>query len=279
MEKLKLKIVGLKKSVQSRVMITGIHAVPIYIEQIDDDKYKEKINFILNNVKFGISNRWHETKCFTTASHGSSFLMDRDTDHIFNNHGLFIYDIILDKAHKFLKQLGIKNLKLTLNACGVEKCKNCTELWCSKYTKGMYQAEHNHLDNGEIFSFVYFAKYDPSKDANLVFVKDMSNAIQKGFLVDNSPNTLHEELREHPAFCNHVTLDNIKEGDLVIFPSYLDHFVEEQKHDGPRITIAGNLFKVIDDKKCNEHEYPDVETFFNLLLFLYKMHIKKRVTN
>ena len=278
MEKLKLKIVGLKKSVQSRVMITGIHAVPIYIEQIDD-KYKENVNFILNNIKFGISNRWHETKCLTTAAHGSSFLVNEKLDHIFNTTSHRLTDIILDKAHKFLKQLGIKNLKLTLNACAVEKCKNCTELWCSKYTKGMYQAEHNHLDKGEIFSFVYFAKYDKTKDANLVFVKDMSNANQKGFLVDNSPNTLHEELREHPAFCNHVTLDNIKEGDLVIFPSYLDHFVEEQKHDGPRITIAGNLFKVIDDKKCYEHEYPDVETFFNLLLFLYKMHIKKRVTN
>ena len=65
MEKLKLKIVGLKKSVQSRVMINGIHAVPIYIEQIED-KYKEKINFILNNVKFGISDKWDSTKCITT---------------------------------------------------------------------------------------------------------------------------------------------------------------------------------------------------------------------
>ena len=77
---------------------------------------------------------------------------------------------------------------------------------------------------------------------------------RKGFYQRNSPNTLPEELREHPVFCNHVTLDNIKEGDLVIFPSYLDHFVEEQKHDGPRITIAGNLFKVNNDKKCNEHD-------------------------
>jgi len=257
-------------------MITGIHAVPIYIESIDDDKYKEKINFILNNVKFGISDNWYDTKCLTTASHGSSFLMDGNTDHIFNNHGLFIYDLVIDKAHKFLEQLGIKNLKLTLNSCGVEKCKNCTELWCSKYKKGMYQAEHNHLDNGELFSFVYFAKYDPSKDADLTFVKDMSNAIQKGFLSENSPNTLPEELREHHVFCNHVTLDNIKEGDLVIFPSYLDHFVEEQKHDGPRITLAGNLFKVNNDKKCNAVYEDMVERLFT---FLYKSHIKKRVTN
>ena len=56
MEKFKLKIVGLKKSVQSRVMITGIHSVPIYIEQIED-KYKEKLNFILNNVKFGLTDK------------------------------------------------------------------------------------------------------------------------------------------------------------------------------------------------------------------------------
>jgi len=278
MEKSKLKIVGLKKSVQNRVMIAGIHAVPIYIESIEDE-YKEKLKVLLKNIKFGITDEWEGTHCFTTAAHGSTHVIDGEADIMFNLNGLFIYDIILDKAHKFLEQLGINNLKLTLNSCGVEKCKKCNELWCSKYTKGMYQAEHNHLDNGELFSFVYFAKYDPSKDADLTFVKDMSNAIQKGFLSENSPNTLPEELREHPVFCNHVTLDNIKEGNLVIFPSYLDHFVEEQKHDGPRITLAGNLFKIIDDKKCNEHEYPDVETFFNLLLFLYKMHIKKRVTN
>ena len=274
MGKLKLKIAGLKKSVQSRVMITGIHAVPIYIEQIED-KYKENINFILNNVKFGISDKWDSTKCMTTSAHGSSYVMERDFDNILINHGLFISDITLDKAHKFLEQLNIKNLKLTLNSCGVEKCKNCTEMWSSKYTKGMYQDEHNHLDDGEIFSFVYFAKYDPSKDADLTFVKDMSKAMQKGFLSENSPNTLPEELREHPVFCNHVTL-NIKEGDLVIFPSYLDHLVEEQKHDGPRITIAGNLYKVIDDKKCNAVYEDMVE---ELLTFLYKSHIKKRLTN
>ena len=251
MEKLKLKIVGLKKSVQSRVMITGIHAVPIYIESIDDDKYKEKINFILNNVKFGISDNWYDTKCLTTASHGSSFLMDGNTDHIFNNHGLFIYDLVIDKAHKFLEQLGIKNLKLTVNSCRDKECKNCAEMWGSKYTKGHYQGIHNHVDNGELFSFVYFAKYDPSKDADLVFVKDMTMANANGYLTKEMNE--YKELEYHPAFSNHVSLD-VKEGDLVIFPSYLDHFVDEQKTEGPRITIAGNLYKDIEDLtgKCKK---------------------------
>ena len=272
MEKSKLKIVGLKKSVQSRVMITGIHSVPIYIESIDDE-YKEKLNFILNNVKFGITDKWLGTKCLTTAAHGSRPVIDREADVIFNKYGLFLYDLITDKAHKFLVQLGIKNLKLTLNSCGVEKCKNCAELWCSKYTKGMYQASHNHVDIDEIFSFVYFAKYDPSKDADLTFVKDMTMANMNGFLVEGSSYTLCEELQEHPIFSNQVTL-NIKEGDLVIFPSYLQHLVEEQKHDGPRITIAGNLYKIFDDKKCYM-----MDMSLKLLTFLYKSHIKKRVTN
>lgn len=276
MGRFKLKIVGLKKSVQSRVMITGIHATPIYIEQLED-KHKEKINFIFNSLKIGISNKWYNTHCFTSAAHGSSYLKDGHSEHIYINHGQFISDIILDKAHKFLEQLGIQNLKLTLSGCGDKNCKTCFELWSSKYTKGMYQAEHNHIDINEIFSFVYFAKYDPTKDAQLVFVKDMTMAKQNGFLVEDSPYTLCEEIENHPVFSNHVTL-NIKEGDLVIFPSYLDHFVEEQKHDGPRITIAGNLYKVIDDKICDEHKYPNVDAIFKLFHFLYNIHIEKRVT-
>ena len=279
MEKSKLKIVGLKKSVQNRVMIAGIHAVPIYIESIEDE-YKEKLKVLLKNINFGITDEWEGTHCFTTAAHGSTHVIDGEADIMFNLNGLFIYDIILDKAHKFLEQLGINNLKLTLNSCGVEKCKNCSELWSSKYTKGMHQAVHNHIDNGELFSFVYFANYDPTKDADLVFVKDMSMAKQNGFLIKESPYTLCKEVQEHPIFCDTVTLDNIKEGDLVIFPSYLDHFVEEQKHDGPRITIAGNLYKVIDDKKCNVvPTWINVEMIFSLFSFLYKRHINIRVTN
>jgi len=275
MEKLKLKIVGLKKSVQNRVMITGIHAVPIYIESIDDE-YKEKLRVLLKKINYGISDKWVETKCLTTATHGSTQGTTRDSDVIFNKYGTFIHDIIIDKAHKFLEQLGIKNLKLTLNECGVEKCIFCRELWCNKYTKGMNQATHNHISTGELFSFVYFAKYDPSKDAELVFVKDMSNAKQNGFLVEDSPYTLCEELENHPIFSNHVALD-IKEGDLVIFPSYLDHQVEEQKTEGPRITIAGNLHKVIDEHSgmCSSSLEARIFSF----RFLYKHFIKKRVTN
>ena len=278
MEKFKLEIVGLKKNVQSRVMITGIHSVPIYIESVEDE-YKEKLKVILKNIKFGITDVWEGTHCLTTAAHGSTHVIDGEADIMFNLNGLFMYDVILDKAHKFLEQLGIKNLKLTVNSCGVENCKNCAEVWSSKYTKGMHQACHNHIDKGELFSFVYFANYDPTKDADLVFVKDMTMAKHNGFLMKGSPYTLCEELENHPVFSNQVTL-NIKEGDLVIFPSYLDHFVEEQKHDGPRITIAGNLYKIFDDKKCNVvPTWINVEMIFSLLSFLYKSHIKKRVTN
>lgn len=259
-------------------MITGIHAVPIYLEGIGDDN-KENINVLLKNINFGITDLWEGTHCFTTAAHGSTHVIDGEADIIFNLKGLFIYDIILDNAHKFLEKLDIKNLKLTLNSCGVKNCKNCNEMWCSKYMKGMYQAPHNHIDNGELFSFVYFAKYDPYKDAKLVFVKDMTMAIRNGFLVDGSQYTLCKEVQDHPIFSNHVTL-NINEGDLVIFPSYLDHFVQEQKNEGPRITIAGNLYKVIDDKTCSVvPTWITEEMFFRLFYFLYKRYIKKRVND
>lgn len=230
-------------------MITGIHATPIYIEGIGYDN-KESIKYFLNKINFGISDEWADTECMTTAAHGSTHVIDGEADVIFNKYGLFIYDIIIDKAHKFLEQLGIQNLKLTVNSCNDKECKNCAEMWGSKYKKGHYQGIHNHVDNGELFSFVYFAKYDPSKDADLVFVKDMTMANANGYLITEKNQC--KELEDHPAFSNQVSL-NIKEGDLVIFPSYLDHFVEEQKHDGPRITIAGNLYKDIEERtgKCN----------------------------
>ncbi len=34
---------------------------------------------------------------------------------------------------------------------------------------------------------------------------------------------------------------NVKEGDLIIFPSYLPHGVFLQKTDDPRITISSNI--------------------------------------
>ena len=247
---MKLEIVGLKKSVQSRIMISGIHTTPIYIEGIGDDK-KESIKKFLYKINFGISDEWAETECMTTAAHGSTHVIDGEADVIFNKYGLFIYDLVIDKAHKFLEQLGIKNLKLTVNSCRDKECKNCAEMWGSKYTKGHYQGIHNHVDNGELFSFVYFAKYDPSKDADLIFVKDMTMANANGYLTTEINE--YKELEDHPAFSNHVSLD-VKEGDLVIFPSYLDHFVEEQKTEGPRITIAGNLYKDIEERtgKCKK---------------------------
>ena len=76
-------------------------------------------------------------------------------------------------------------------------------MWGSKYTKGHYQGIHNHVDNGELFSFVYFAKYDPSKDADLIFVKDMTMANANGYLTTEINE--YKEFEDHPAFSNHVS--------------------------------------------------------------------------
>ena len=45
----------------------------------------------------------------------------------------------------------------------------------------------------------------------------------------------------------------VEQGDLIIFPSYLPHYVEKQKNVGPRITISGNIFRERDqtDTVCD----------------------------
>ena len=125
---MKLKIVGLKKSVQSRIMITGIHTTPLYIEGIGDDN-KESIKKFLYKINFGISDEWDETECMTTAAHGSTHVIDGEADVIFNKYGLFIYDLVIDKVLRNWSSIALFN---SLNRAPKEH-RNKHVLWLEEH--------------------------------------------------------------------------------------------------------------------------------------------------
>ena len=89
-----------------------------------------------------------------------------------------------------------------------------------------------------MFSFTYFAKYDPQKDAKFVFTNPSpSQEIYADWI-----NTV-------PAFEPEFRPD-IAPGDILIFPCFLLHRVEEQKVDSSRMTLSGNIYKTTNEKKC-----------------------------
>lgn len=104
---------------------------------------------------------------------------------------------------------------------------NFDDYWVNVYTKGHGQGAHNHMnyDSTTPFRcFTYFAKYNKTRDAPLRFYTDLEEKV---------PSRQRES----------ITLD-IDEGDIVFFPPDLEHSVDTQTTNGPRITISGNIFKI-----------------------------------
>lgn len=165
-----------------------------------------------------MSDEWN-AKCKSTA-------MSRDLDtmkHIDHELG------------KILKKLS-EHFQIPLEKMSFKGCKHpeCFgDYWVNQYTKGDQQDVHYHMNpefgDPPLFSFTYFAKYDPEKDAKFYF-----------FNPSPAPDLYKDFIDTRPEFKLRKELD-IQEGDIIIFPSYMLHGVDEQVRDEPRITLSGNI--------------------------------------
>ena len=107
------------------------------------------------------------------------------------------------------------------------------EIWYNSYSNGEYQEAHNHVGdpiNPTHFACVHFLSFDPEIHAPLTFADPL--ALIRGHSIDMN-NTNYSE-----KYCPPVT-----EGDLLMFPSYLEHEVKAGRPTpgNPRITISFNL--------------------------------------
>ena len=103
------------------------------------------------------------------------------------------------------------------------------EAWMNVYHRGNSQEIHTHCGgNNPAFSCAYFLQYDPEKDGRFCFY-DPSQDIHQGYFT-----------KHYPATNN--WFPDVKEGDIVIFPSYLHHLVSPQPDtDTARITVSANF--------------------------------------
>jgi hypothetical protein len=100
---------------------------------------------------------------------------------------------------------------------------NVSDVWINKYSKNDYQAGHVHPSD---FSFIIYYKVNKSYT---VFNSPVKN------LLDSVNNKIFKRDYE----------PDLKQGDIIIFPSYLEHWVRPNSNN---ITAAGNI-KII---KANE---------------------------
>ena len=93
---------------------------------------------------------------------------------------------------------------------------NVVDIWINRYDNNSYQGSHVHSSD---FSFIIYYKVDKS---HTVFNSPVKNLLE-------SYNTELFFKQYEP---------NLKEGDIIVFPSYLEHWVKPNSNG---ITLAGNI--------------------------------------
>ena len=100
---------------------------------------------------------------------------------------------------------------------------NITASWVTKLDNNDFAHTHNHLPSH--FSGVYYYQY-PSNN-------------ETGKFTINTPVSGHWGLPLH-GWVPSYTIDNIRTGTLLLFPSYLEHGVRRYQGDEPRISVSFN---------------------------------------
>ena len=110
--------------------------------------------------------------------------------------------------------------------------------WYNVYGDNQSASQHSHAPDQ--FSFVHFLQYNPQVHNPLTFVNPQLNMIK--YL-----HGVHPILRD--GMNNYEELTTFKEeyspeiyeGSIIIFPSYLEHYVRQSISNQLRITIAFNF--------------------------------------
>ncbi|MFP6658091.1 MAG: putative 2OG-Fe(II) oxygenase [Pirellulales bacterium] len=102
------------------------------------------------------------------------------------------------------------------------------DAWVNVYRDGQYQEPHFHIGRQTTCSVIYFANYVYGTDAKVAF----RNTQMKDYIYSNFGcffPQMHEWVTPH-----------VEEGDVLIFPGFLEHTVEKQQGDRTRVTVSSN---------------------------------------
>jgi hypothetical protein len=123
-----------------------------------------------------------------------------------NKHSPSIFLILKDEIESFCNLLEWSSV--TFNGS-----------WFQKSTLGQFIGPHTHGSLG--FSATLYLEYDPVEHTPLVFIAPFHN-FQNGEIIDYSP-------------------PEVKEGDLLIFPSQIMHYTMPSTSEKTRLVLSFNL--------------------------------------
>jgi uncharacterized protein (TIGR02466 family) len=102
-----------------------------------------------------------------------------------------------------------------------------TQSWLNITNQNEHHHVHNHCNS--LVSCVFYLEVDEKEDS-IVFHESLK------------PNQLQIESKSYDNFNARAWIFKVKKGQLVIFPSYLTHSVQQSISDRKRISLAFNTF-------------------------------------
>lgn len=107
---------------------------------------------------------------------------------------------------------------------GIESSSDTTmQAWINKYSQNQYQEIHRHLAPSVILCGIYILQQEQNSTSPLQFF---------------DPN---KTFKESCGIRTIVEKPNFKNNNLILFPPYIEHYVEKVKTNTDRITISFNL--------------------------------------
>lgn len=184
--------------------------VTVFKTQVNDNETLKRVlvPHIMDSLdELEIPEDWTTNKLFTSFNQKKNFI-ENNKNILLNNYHYSI-DEFFDKEYQL----------------------HFTDLWYNVYQDGEYQEIHDHLSskvNNAHFSFIHFLCFD-------------SEEHQPPEFHDPLKMMRHLSLEMDSNDCGDVFAPPIEEGDLLMFPSYLQHCVPPiAKTKNPRITISFN---------------------------------------
>ena len=197
-----------------RKALFPIHIYQTHIKENEliKDELSNNIEKYVKDKSLKIPDGW------LTDSVQTSFEVDNANMELFEKDS-----IVHEYYQKYLSRFFDKFVRLDLS-----------DIWFNYYSNGEYQEPHHHVHpnmKGKThFSCIHYLKYDPEVHQPVTFLDPLMLIRSHSLEMDSN----YYSERYSPE---------IREGSLLMFPSYLEHFVKKSDStlDNPRISIAFNI--------------------------------------